>query len=390
MKRRSATWIHPLIRPMLLCAVALLAGAASSFAGDAFAPLDLRAVQLGGEIGRRIEVTITNNLLVLDADKDFLPPFAARKGGKESYIGLGKLLDAAATFAAYTANPDVIALKDHLVAEVLKHQDADGYPGLFPENRRMTALWDIHEVQYIAWGLLRDHELFGNAKSLEGARRVADWIIANWSKLPPDWGKNSVAPHVAVTGLERTMLALHRATGERRYLDFVVETRALPEWDLPIVIGRRVGIEGHMYAYLARSLALLEQYRATGDERLMRIPRRAADFMLHGDGLMITGSGGQWEIWTADQDGRGALGETCATAYQLRIFDALLRQRGLAVWGDAMERTIHNTLFAAQSPDGRRLRYFAPTEGPRAYHPTDTYCCPCNYRRIVAELPGFA
>jgi hypothetical protein len=24
----------------------------------------------------------------------------------------------------------------------------------------------------------------------------------------------------------------------------------------------------------------------------------------------------------------------------------------------------------------------------REYHPTDTYCCPCNYRRIVAELPG--
>ena len=52
-----------------------------------------------------------------------------------------------------------------------------------------------------------------------------------------------------------------------------------------------------------------------------------------------------------------------------------------------MERTIFNALFAAQSPDGRHLRYFSPLEGPRQYHPTDTYCCPCNYRRIVAELP---
>ena len=24
------------------------------------------------------------------------------------------------------------------------------------------------------------------------------------------------------------------------------------------------------------------------------------------------------------------------------------------------------------------------------YHPTRHYCCPCNYRRIVAELPTFA
>ncbi|NMC19519.1 MAG: hypothetical protein GYA33_03780, partial [Thermogutta sp.] len=39
-------------------------------------------------------------------------------------------------------------------------------------------------------------------------------------------------------------------------------------------------------------------------------------------------------------------------------------------------------------PDGRRIRYYTPFDGPRSYHPADTYCCPCNYRRIVAELPG--
>jgi DUF1680 family protein len=53
-----------------------------------------------------------------------------------------------------------------------------------------------------------------------------------------------------------------------------------------------------------------------------------------------------------------------------------------------MERTIYNTLFAAQSPDGRHIRYFTPLEGNREYHSGDSYCCPCNYRRIVADLPG--
>jgi DUF1680 family protein len=52
-----------------------------------------------------------------------------------------------------------------------------------------------------------------------------------------------------------------------------------------------------------------------------------------------------------------------------------------------MERTLYNTLFAAQSPDGRHIRYYTPMEGAREYHPGDTYCCPCNYRRIIAELP---
>ncbi len=52
-----------------------------------------------------------------------------------------------------------------------------------------------------------------------------------------------------------------------------------------------------------------------------------------------------------------------------------------------MERILFNALFGAQSPDGRRIRYYTPLEGPRAYHQGDTYCCPNNYRRIVAELP---
>jgi len=61
---------------------------------------------------------------------------------------------------------------------------------------------------------------------------------------------------------------------------------------------------------------------------------------------------------------------------------------GKPLYGDLMERAIYNALFGAQSPDGRRIRYYTPFESPRLYHTTDTYCCPCNFRRIVAELPG--
>jgi len=48
---------------------------------------------------------------------------------------------------------------------------------------------------------------------------------------------------------------------------------------------------------------------------------------------------------------------------------------------------VYNALFAAQDPAGRRLRYFTPFEGPREYFGQDGFCCPGNYRRIVAELP---
>jgi hypothetical protein len=48
---------------------------AVSVSADVLSPVDVRQVKVGGEIGRRIDVTCANNLMVLDLDKDFLPPF---------------------------------------------------------------------------------------------------------------------------------------------------------------------------------------------------------------------------------------------------------------------------------------------------------------------------
>ena len=355
---------------------------------EVMVPLHVTQVKAGGEIGRRIDVTIHNNLLALDADKDFLPPFEEKKR-TSGYIGLGKLIDAAVRFAAYSRDERVIALKNHLVDKTIATQDPDGYLGMFDSASRMHGMWDVHEVGYLIYGLLSDYEYFGQQRSLDAAKKGADYIVRRWPEIPGDWdARTSIATHVSVTGLERTMFRLNRLTGDKTYRDFCTNQRALADWDLGIVVGRRPLIEGHIYAYLCRCLAQLELYRESPDDRLLRQTHRAIEFMTHQDGMCITGGCGQWEIWTDDQDGRGAMAETCATAYQMRVLAALLGQTGESRYGDLMERTMYNTLFAAQSPDGRHIRYYSPLEGGREYHPGDTYCCPCNYRRIIAELPS--
>ena len=385
---RAAAGIRLHLFILLLPLVLPFFTAVRAAAADVLTPISLREVQVGGEIGRRIAITVTNNLLMIDADRDFLPPFRV-KTATGGYIGFGKLLDATVKLAAYTGDSRVLALKQHLVEEILKTQEPDGYIGIMTSSKRIWGLWDTHELGYIIWALLTDYQYFGEERSLVGARKAADYLVNRWPSMPKDWGKGAeVAPHVAFIGLERTMLALYRQTGDVAYLNFALKTRALPDWDTPIVIGRRPGIEGHIYAFMTRCLAQLELYRTQSDRNLLAQTDRAMDFMLHHDGQCITGGTGQCEIWTDDQDGRGELGETCATAYQIRVYDSLLRLRGDPRMGDLMERSLFNTLFAAQSPDGRRLRYFSPTEGARVYWKTDTYCCPCNYRRIVSELPS--
>ncbi|MCX6625430.1 MAG: glycoside hydrolase family 127 protein [Acidobacteria bacterium] len=360
-----------------------------ALAADSLLPVDAREVRVGGEIGRRIDVTLHNNLLALDVEKDFLQPFEQRQE-KFGYIGLGKLILSAVRMAAYTHDSKAAAFKDRLVARTMAMQQGDGYIGIFEPGRRITALWDVHELGYLAAGLLADYEFFHREASLAAARKAAGYLLAHWDQIPADWvQRTDVATHVAVTGTDRTFLAFHRLTGDARYLDFLLTRRGLADWDLPLVIGRRAGIEGHMYAYLARTVAQLELYRLRPSPKLLVNAERALDFLTNHDGAVVTGGAGQWEIWTGDQDGGNALAETCATAYQLRLYDNLLRMHGDARLGDLMERTVHNTVFGAQSPDGRRIRYFTPIEGPREYHPTDAYCCPNNYRRIIAELPEF-
>ena len=357
------------------------------YAAEKVAPLNIDQVTIDGEIGRRIDITINNNALVLDADKDFLLPFKQRnrQGG---YIGLGKFIDSLVRFAAHTKNEKVLKLKKHIVNETIKTQEEDGYIGIFVPQKRMWQLWDIHEMAYIVLGMTGDYKYFKEKSSLEAAGKLADYIIRRWSVDPNRKTNDWISVYVGTTGLEEAMLALYEQTGEKRYLDFCVNHRKLPDWNTELIQGRWGNLEGHAYYHLCHCLAQLRLHNIQPNPRLISQSRKTFDFLVRQDGLLIPGLCGYQECWHSNQQGFFKLGETCATAYLVRWLDTMFQIEGESIYGDIMERTIYNGLFAAQSPDGRRLRYYAPFEGPRVYFDGDTYCCPCNFRRIIAELPG--
>jgi DUF1680 family protein len=323
---------------------------------------------------------------MLNIEEDFLASF--RKKNDAGYIGLGKLIDGVARMAAYSGDKKADSLRNYLVKEIIKTQEQDGYIGNMTPANRMWKLWDIHEMGYIIFGLVTNYRLFRDSESLDAAEKAADYIIRNWSSMPVNWeNTTSVAEHVAITGIHRTILTLYSITNNKEYLDFCLNQLDIKNMEPDIVVGRRNLIEGHIYGYMALSLAKLELYRKDPDEKLLKQTMKALHFMTSENGMSISGGAGQEEIWTNDQDGRGDLGESCATVYQLRVYDNLLRLQSDSRFGDMMERTIYNALFGAQSPDGRLIRYFTPLEGDRHYHNGDTYCCPCNYRRFISELP---
>lgn len=355
---------------------------------EAFSPLPPGNIHLGGEIGRRIEATIDNNLLAVDVDKDFLQPFQERNS-PDGYVGLGKFLESLARFTAYSKDARLRERLEHVVHAILKIQEADGYIGIMPPGQRIYTLWDVHEMSYLLNGLSAYAGLFDEADAKDAARRLADYLVGRLTETSGrPVGSPDLSQELCTLGLEQAMLRAYSVLGDARYLEFVRDTRRLPEWKLGMVCGRWGRIEGHAYAYLARCVAQLRLNAIEPDARLLEQSGQALAFLTQQDGLVITGTCSDHECWHDNQEGTLNLGETCATAYLIRWWDALLRLTGDARYGDLIERAAYNALFAAQSPDGRSIRYYTPFDGPRKYFEKDTYCCPNNFRRIVSELPG--
>jgi hypothetical protein len=303
---------------------------------------------------------------------------------------VGKVIDAGSMFAAYTNDPEVRKRTAWLIDELMKTRDADGYLGHMkaePDGRQNYINWILHDQEYALLGLTDHWRYCGDKKSLEYARGLGDYILATFPKNPQ--------PEIVCTaGLPEAALTLYGSTGDPRYLRFAAETRHGSQWEVELSSLRdweqtfENPKRSHVYVMLARCYSQTMLYRWEPSDKLLKMSRFMMQELLRKDGgLLIIGSGSDGERFAYEQNGTGAISEACVTAYLIRWLDSLMRLEGDLRLGDVMERTIYNALFAAQDPAGRRLRYFTPFAGPREYFDQDGFCCPGNYRRIVAELP---
>ena len=336
--------------------------------------------------------------MVVDLDGIWLNHFRNRTDrGDQQYVyyGIGKVFDAGSLFTAYTGDPEVAARTQYILDELVKSRDADGYLGFWtvePENRQDHINWILHEQEYINLAFVRNYRCTGNPQSLAHAKIMGDYILKTFpTPQHPCYNPGDIC----TAGLPEGMLELYRVTGDRRYFDFAadvphgnnhgeVQLASLRTWEQDFSRPPR-----HVYVMLARCYAQTELYRLTGEENLLHMSQLMRNELLKkGEGgMLVTGSCSDGEQFTYNQSGRGAIGESCVTAYVLRWMDSLLRLEGDMRYGDLLERTIYNALFAANSPDGRWIRYFTPFTGDRQYDTRDYFCCCGNYRRAVAELP---
>jgi len=351
----------------------------------------------GGELDRRIMDLIDKNYMVLNLDRDWLDKFKNRtdRGDKRNvYYGIGKVLDAGSLFAQYVGELRVAQRAQYIMDQLRSSRDPDGYLGFWnvePNNYQNVVNWILHEQEYINLALVRNYRTTGNPQSLADAKTMADYIMRMFPANKD--GDHLIPPGTSIAGITEGFVELYRVTGENKYLDFARQLQYEPHWYYlkPFDAWKENISQAHYHVYvmLSHMYPDTELYRLIGGEDYLKKSLWMKQELLERErgGLLVTGSTSQGEHFTYNQDGSGAVEESCVTAYLLRWIDSLLRLEGDLRYGDIMERTIYNALFAAQAPDGRRICYFTPFTGKRHFQGHDTFCCNGNFRRAVAELP---
>ena len=369
-------------------------------AKDGLAKTTADELKVGGEIGRHLDLTVRKVLRHTDVERDFLRFFRNRVpsegrlrdceqagGPYRGFVGYGMFLDGVVKACARgIGGAELRAFKDKALADLIATQGKDGSISVFtsiPKGNIVwdhRAVWDNHESAYILQALANDYLAFGTRTSREAAVRLADHMMER------EEGLN--------IGCETAFVLVGQATKDPKYRAWLERQFRIAAG--PDEYGPLVGGLVHVYKTIARSVAQLDYalaYGQTGNAALTA-PAREVMGRLLGPYSSVTGScttndgNPDWgELWGVSQHGVGKWGETCASAYAMRLATRLQAIDPSPVYGDYIERVLYNAFFAAQSEDGVKCRYFVPFDEPGEWWPRDTYCCPNNFRRWMFELP---
>ena len=414
-------------------AVPALARAAGAVVGDARAggpgapaavpdvhvPLPPGAMKLGGFLGRRLDDCIRNGIGAQDVAA-LVAPFRARDETWSWRTEFwGKWFTSAAWAWRYNQDPAMRSKLDEAVAGLLATQTPDGYIGTYREEARLSN-WDVWGRKYVLLGLLTYHELTGDTGALAAAARSADYLLkaigpGKYRSINDTGRWNGLASGSILEPVVR----LHRATGEKRYLEFarwIVDQWG--EYDGPRLVDQALqGVPVFemfpkplpaptSYAHYGQSKAyemmscyegLAELHRQTGEPTWRTAVERLVANVRENE-ITIVGSGSSGERWCGgarrQHEAVPAWMETCVTATWIKLLAQVHRLGGDSRLVDDLERSVYNALLGALGADATWWSHYSPLAGNRGPAPEQCdmhqNCCVASGPRALALLPQLA
>lgn len=382
-------------------------------------PLDASAVRLlpGSPFHDRQELHRTGYLASYEPDRLLSPYRRLAKlpepAGTKPYPGweqgfikghmVGHWLSAASRMAVATGD-DSYRTKVRAVvaglAECQKALDQGGYLAAFPmlafdhmEGRSKDGggvLVPYYTYHKTLAGLLDAHRYLGDARALQVARGMSEWVERRLASLTPaqieaafrtDRRRN---PLNEFGGMSDALTALAEATGEDRWLA-VAKTFNRPWLVDPLVAGENRLRGLHANTHVAQMVGIARHGLRTGDDKEMAAARRFWSFVAGPHAFAIGGN--SFKEWfdspgveagpsiDADQVLPATTAESCNTQNVLSLTRHLMAAGPREDYAAYQERALLNHLLAIISPDHGHVTYFTPLAGHFRTYIDGTFCC---------------
>ncbi len=340
---------------------------------------------------------------------------APQKGPVYSDSDVYKWTEAAGFALQSGDRPDLRALTEKIIGEVVAVQERNGYLNTYyvgdhakqrmePEIQRWGH--ELYNIGHMLQAAIACYRATGDRKLLDaGIRFVNDFLIPNFG--PGRDKKPILSGHPEI---ELALIELYRITGDKRQLDLAGyilrgdDRIKIPAWGYVyhfcgIPFTSRTHLEGHAVRAMYACCGATDYYLETGDQTYWRtlnvLWNDLATTQMYVTGGVGARSEGEAFGESYELPNSRAYGESCAAIGNMMWNWRMLAATGDAKYTDIIERALYNGINSGMSLDGALYCYrnplaFDPSNGDKIRNPWyDTTCCPPNLERTFASLPGY-
>lgn len=315
---------------------------------------------------------------------------------------LGHWMSAAAKIYYYQGDNEVKLKLDHIIDELERCQRANGGEWVHsaPEKYVDWLLvgrnvgvphYNIHKT---IMGLWDSYEFAGSEKALDILLKFTEYFIRFTEKLSDE--KMDDVLDIETGGMLEIFANIYNLTKEKKHFDLMKKYVRRRLFN-PLLEGYDVLTNMHANTTIPEAVGVGRVYEVTGEKQYLDMVCAYWDVAVTKRGYYATGAANSGEIWCPPDDFDSRLGdrnqEHCNQYNMIRLADFLFRHTGDKKFGDYIERSLYNSIFAQQNSTNGMVAYYLPLKpgGKKAWStPTKSFwCCVGTLTQAHTNHPAY-